>query len=87
MFSTMLSTKLIGPLRTDSSDSDKANSQGSKLLNRESFPSFPGGGGGQEAGSRGEGYNFTRPLLGLPYCPKHTSVPCQRHGSLLPAGL
>lgn len=66
MFSTMLSTKLIGPLRTDSSDSDKANSQGSKLLNRESFPSFPGGGGDRKQGAEEKATTLQDPSWGSP---------------------
>ena len=62
----MLSTKLIGPLRTDSSDSDKANSQGSKLLNRESFPSFPGGGGDRMQGAEEKATTLQDPSWGSP---------------------
>ena len=63
MFSTMLSTKLIGPLRTDSSDSHKANSQGSNL-NRESFSSSPGGGEDRKQGAEEKAKTWQDPSWG-----------------------
>lgn len=79
MFSTVLSTKLIGPLRTDSSDSHKANSQESNLLTRESFSSFSGGGGGTQSGEQRRSLHLSKTPHQAPLLSNATSVPWQKH--------
>ena len=89
MFSTVLSTKLIGPLRIDSSDSHKANSQESNLLTRESFSSFPGGGVGDDTkrGAEEKVTPFQDPSSGSPTVQCNLCSMAEARGCLLPAGL